>query len=127
MIEHGTVRGFHGYKDVWSPLISEEYSDCKHGEGNENDKYVLAVYRNDLMNKYVVRHMPLNFSKAVCKFLQLSNTIVRCNVTGKHANKVPVNRLKIPVTCTLREPGKIEGSSCVRCTCTNDMKNKCLK
>ena len=37
---------------------------------NQYDKFLVQVNSNDPMNKYVVRHMPLNISKPVCKFLQ---------------------------------------------------------
>lgn len=100
-VEHRTERGIHAYEDVWSPLIGEQFSDCMLGEENENDKNNVMVYRNDLINKYIVAYTPLYFSKTVCKFLQFPNTIVSCSVLENVQAKGPGYGMGIPVTCTL--------------------------
>ena len=66
--------------------------------------YAVAVYCNDLTNKHIVGCMPLHFSEVVCKFLQLSNTTVRCSVTRKRENRGGGYGLEIPVTYTHRGP-----------------------
>lgn len=66
--------------------------------------YAAAVYGNDLTNKYIVGHMPLHFSEAVCKFLQLPYTTVRCSVTRKRENRGGGYELEIPVTYKHRGP-----------------------
>ena len=65
------VRGYHVYKDVWSPLIGEECFECRYEKGNEQDEFAIAVYLNDLCQDIIVGHIPHNLSKAVFKFLQL--------------------------------------------------------
>ena len=80
---HCYARGFHVYKDVWSPLIGEEHLDCKHKEGNEH--YAVAVHSNGLINKIYLDICCFAF--ASCKFLHLSNTTVRFRVTWKRVNR----------------------------------------
>ena len=72
------------------------------------------VYRNDLINKYIVAYTPLYFSKTVCKFLQFPNTIVSCSVLENVQAKGPGYGMGIPVTCTLWGPRKFEGNGCLR-------------
>ena len=41
------VRGFHMYQTVWSPIIGEENLERRH-ELNNEDKFSIGIYRNDL-------------------------------------------------------------------------------
>ena len=52
------VREFHVYQTVWSPIIGEENLECRHELNNEEDEFLIGIYRNDLQNETLVGHMP---------------------------------------------------------------------
>ena len=57
------VRGFYVYKDVWSPLIGEEGFKRSHEKENKTYECATVVYRNDLFQRIIVEHVPMNTSK----------------------------------------------------------------
>ena len=80
----------------------EESLDCLHEKENEKYKFTIAVYHNKLFHKLVVGHVPLNLSKMLLMFLQLSSSILGYEVTGKRLNRNAVYGLEISVTFTCR-------------------------
>ena len=81
------------------------------------------------MKEYIVGHISLHFSKAVCKFLQLPNSTVHCSVTGKCVNRAAGYGLEIPVTYTLCGPlraiERVEKGVVREFIQTKDIKRKC--
>ena len=59
-----SVRGFHIYQDIWTPVIGEELL-CEREEGNPNDRYAVSV----LDNSTVVGHVPRHISTLCSVFL----------------------------------------------------------
>ena len=37
------VRGYHVYKDIWTPAIGEEFV-CRQERGNDHDRHAVAVH-----------------------------------------------------------------------------------
>ena len=62
------IRGFHAYKQNLDPVLGRRYS-CTTEENNKHDKYAVAAVNDD-----VVGHIPLRWSKTMCKFLILTGS-----------------------------------------------------
>ena len=102
--EHFTVfkyssysRGYHAYKEIWNPLVSDDSLICEPEESNEHDKYAVAIVFDDCLLRKVVGHIPLYWSKLAFKFLQFQNHSIRVAVTGKRVNRGAGLGLEIPV------------------------------
>ena len=50
------VRGYHMYKDIWTPVIGEQLL-CQREEGNPNDRYAVSVLHLSTVVGHVPRHM----------------------------------------------------------------------
>ena len=59
------IRGFHVYKNVWDAVIGEELQ-CEREGQNTNDRYAVAVKRNNV----IVGHLPRKFSRLCALFLK---------------------------------------------------------
>ena len=60
------VRGYHVYKETWTPFLTE-HLECKREEGNDKDRYAVAVVRHDS----VVGHIARRISAACCLFKRM--------------------------------------------------------
>ena len=85
---------------MWSPVIGEENSECRHEEKKEEDELAIGVYRNVFQKETLVRHMPRNTSKFVYKFLEFANSKLSCKVKGMRLNRGAGYDLEIPVIYT---------------------------
>ena len=61
------VRGYHIYKETWTPFLTE-HLECKWEEGNDKDRYAVAVLRHDSVVGYIVRRI----SAACCLFTAIA-------------------------------------------------------
>ena len=86
------VRGHHIYKSIWTPFIGEVLR-AETEEGNEEDRYAVAVLNGGV----IVGHVPRNFSKTFYFFLRHGGSI-ECKITGHR--KLGVG-LEVPCTYTL--------------------------
>jgi len=59
------VRGFHVYKDIWTPDTGEVLS-CEREDGNPMDPYAVAIQRGS----EVIGHVPRLISAACSLFMQ---------------------------------------------------------
>ena len=58
------VRGFHVYKDIWTPVLNEVHpAQKKHG--NPEDRYAVSIVKVDL----IVRHIPKELSRICWHFI----------------------------------------------------------
>ena len=71
------VRGYHIYKDVWEVIVAEQL-ECVREPRNVNDRYAVAVMKNEI----VVCHLPKTFSRLCSLFLKRGGA-VHCQVTGE--------------------------------------------
>ena len=60
------VRGFHIYKDVWNPVVSD-IRMCQREFGNLHDPYAVTVVRKDAV---IVGHIPYNNIVFMLLFLE---------------------------------------------------------
>ena len=60
------IRGYHVYRDIWTPVICEEVNHCEREPGNHEDPYAVAIKRSDR----VVGHVPQNISCISTLFIQ---------------------------------------------------------
>ena len=72
------VRGYHVYKEDWSPIIGERFW-VEVEETNIHDRYAVAVVVNDR----ITGHIPWEFSKAVYYFIK-NNGMVQGSVSFFH-------------------------------------------
>ena len=70
------IRGFHVYKNVWDAVIGEELQ-CEREGQNTNDRYAVAVKRNNV----IVGQLPRKFSRLCALFLKRGG-LLSCTVTG---------------------------------------------
>ena len=64
------IRGYHIYKDIWDATIGEELQ-CARESDNSNDRYPVAVSKNDA----VVGHVPRKISRVCALFLEHDGAI----------------------------------------------------
>ena len=72
----GVVRGFHVYREIWSPVLGEELS-TQQEPGNPEDRYAVAVMRSGS----IVGHIPREISKTCFHFISHDGEI-GCKITG---------------------------------------------
>ena len=86
------VRGYHIYKDVWEAIVAEQL-ECVREPRNVNDRYAVAVVKNEI----VVGHLPKKFSRLCSLFLKRGGA-VHCQVTGgrRYSKDLPQGGLEIP-------------------------------
>ena len=87
------VRGYHAYKDIWTPKVRDENFCLKSESENQHDKFAVAIP----LEEKVVGHVPINLSKIFHQFLKIPNCTIGCKVTGKLVNRGAGYVLEIPV------------------------------
>lgn len=86
------VRGHHVFKSIWTPHVGEVLP-ARVEEGNEEDRYAVAVLKGSV----VVGHVPRNLSRTFYFFLRHGGSI-ECRITGHRKFGVG---LEVPCTYTL--------------------------
>ena len=74
--KHSFIRGHHIYHRIWTPELGECLV-CKREPTNVNDRYAVAVVKDDV----AVGHLPRAQSKIYSLFL-LRNGTIDCIITG---------------------------------------------
>ena len=98
------VKGYHEYKNIWTPKIGETLS-IEREPGNLVDKYAVCVNKNN----EIVGHLPLGkdgkFAKTVFYFLR-ADEFGSCDVLikGKPANFGDGDGMQVP--CSLNFTGR---------------------
>lgn len=75
-----SVRGFHVYKDVWSPILLEVLQ-TRQEPGNLEDEHAVAIIKESSSVEIIVGHVPRDISRICWYFLQNDGEIT-CEVTG---------------------------------------------
>ena len=68
------IRGFHIYKDIWSPEVGEVIS-CERELGNREDPFAVAVKKNST----IVGHLPRTIS-CLCSLFLRHNGCITCRI-----------------------------------------------
>ena len=85
------VRGYHEYKDIWSPFVGEMLRlTVEHT--NPHDSFAVAVEKDGT----AVGHIPKNISRIVSFFLKKDGNVGFCEVTGTKVNRGAGLGLEIP-------------------------------
>ena len=86
------IRGYHIYKEIWTPEIGEE-GNCQREPGNREDPYAVAIKKGDS----VVGHVPRNISCICSLFIRRGGSIVS-SVSGprRHSGDLPQGGLELP-------------------------------
>ena len=86
------VKGYHIYKDIWDAIIGEELQ-CARESNNSNDRYVVAVRKNN----EVVGHVPRKSSRVCALFLKCNGAIT-CTNTGprRRSADLPQGGMELP-------------------------------
>ena len=95
------IRGYHVYKDVWTPTIGDEF-DCRQEPNNVEDRYAVGVY-GDSESSDVLGHLPREISQVSYFFLKHDGSITG-KVTGKRRYCRQRGGMEIP--CELTYTGK---------------------
>ena len=96
------VRGFHVYKDVWSPVVNAKHS-TQQEHGNTEDQYAVAVMNGGI----VVGHVPRELSQT-CWFFIARGGEISCKVTGRRQRSALMQGgMEIPCIYTLRGKKKL--------------------
>ena len=90
------VRGFHVYQRSWCPSM-EEQLECLREDGNDKDRYAVAVLRHGS----IVGHIPRRISAACSLFIE-RNGRIHCRITGarQYSADLPQGGLEIPCVLT---------------------------
>ena len=68
--------------EIWTPKVGNDIWHLKCDDGNEYNKYTVAV----MIEGRTGRHVPKNLSKIFNLFLTLPNCATKCKATGKCIN-----------------------------------------
>ena len=100
--KESVIRGHHNYQRIWTPELGE-YLVCEREPTNVNDRYAVAVVKDDV----IVGHLPRAQSKIYSLFL-LRNGTIDCVVIGsrRYSADLPQGGLEVP--CKLIFNGKHE-------------------
>ena len=85
------IRGYHAYKDDWTPFIGEQLTIRRQPE-NPVDHSAVAVIKDG----EVVGHIPYNISSTVFQFLRRDCNQGFAEVTGNYVNRGAGYGLEIP-------------------------------
>ena len=102
------VRGFHVYKDLWSPSIHEQLRTTQE-LGNPEDQYAVAVVKDDdssssTTGTITVGHVPKEISRTCWFFLQHDEQIL-CEVLG-NKRRSPLSQGGLEIPCKYTFIGK---------------------
>ena len=64
------VRGYHVYQDVWTPMVGE-HLQCAREEDNTEDRYAVAVIKDNV----TVGHLPRRMSTLCSLFIRRGGII----------------------------------------------------
>ena len=90
-----TIRGFHVYKSLWTPEISEELSTVRE-TSNTHDHFAVAIWKGTL----TIGHVPAEISKVCWFFLRRGGTI-KCRVSTDRRRRLPLEQGGLKVSCKL--------------------------
>ena len=92
------IRGFHIYKENWSPLIGEQIK-CVREVANPQDRYAVAVIKTTSFSAETVGHIPRCISAVCSSFLRRGGEI-HCTVMGsrRYSRDLPQGGLEVPCT-----------------------------
>ena len=93
------VRGYHIYKDIWDATIGEELQ-CARESNNSNDRYAVAVRKNNA----VVGHVPRKISRVCALFLE-RNGAITCTITGSRRRSADLPQGGMELPCVLAFSG----------------------
>ena len=101
------MRGFHVYKDVWTPTLHE--CDClrtRQELGNPEYEYAIALCKDDAasLDSRIVGHVPREFSRLFWYFLQNDGEIT-CEITGSRRQS-PLVKGGLEIPCSYKFVGK---------------------
>ena len=85
------IRGYHAYKDLWSPVIGESLL-VKREPTNSHDVNAVAVYKEAV----VVGHVPYNLAQTFSHFLKRDVNKAFAEVTGTKVNRGAGYGLEVP-------------------------------
>ena len=90
------VRGYHIYKEIWTPTINEELL-CRLEPGNIQDLHAVAIIKDEV----VVGHIPRNISTLCSSFIRRGGLIM-CKVVGdrRYSSDLIQGGLEIPCILT---------------------------
>lgn len=102
------VRGFHVYKDVWTPTLHERLQ-TRQDLGNTKDQYAVAVCKSDgstaaPTSPRTVGHVPREFSRLFWYFLEKGGEIT-CQITGNR-RRSPLAQGGLEIPCIYKFLGK---------------------
>ena len=99
------VRGYHAYKDVWDPVLEDEFR-TKHQKHNSHDKYAMAVVPVDAKVEMVVGHLPREIAKECCLFVYHGGSITGIVKGKRRRTKEPCGGMEIPCELTFRHKSR---------------------
>ena len=85
------VRGYHAYKDAWTPFIGETLV-LKREPENSIHRFAVAV----VLDGETVGHIPYNMAPTVSQFLRREHNQAFAEVTGERVNRGAGYGLEIP-------------------------------
>jgi hypothetical protein len=94
------IRGYHVYKDVWTPTISEAFI-CQQERDKDKDSYAVAVHKED--GSDVLGHLPREFSRVAFLFL-LHDGVITGEITSNRRYCHEKGGMEVP--CDLTFVGK---------------------
>ena len=97
------IRGFHIYKEVWTPFIGERLG-CVRERSNREDPFAVAMKRGN----EVVGHVPRTIS-CVCTLFLRQRGSISCEVTGSRRRSIdlPQGGLELPCILTFSGPEEL--------------------
>ena len=100
------VRGFHIYKDIWTPTLHQCLQTMQDA-GNTEDPHAVAVVKHDASSpgsQVTVGHVPREFSRLSWYFLQNDGEIM-CEITGRR-RRSPLVQGGMEIPCIYKFVGK---------------------
>ena len=93
------IRGYHVYRDVWTPEVHEEFA-CRQESDNEHDRFAIAIFTD---GENVLGHLPREISRVSFYFLEHDGSI-----TGKVTSKRRFCRQRggMEIPCEITFTGK---------------------
>ena len=81
------IRGFHVYRQVWTPHLGQRLSGCRE-HGNVEDRFAVAVIERGGTD--IVGHLPREMSRVLWYFL-VHGGVINCEVTERR-QRSPLRR-----------------------------------
>ena len=85
------IRGYHAYKEQWTPTTGEQLVLRREPE-NPEDPSAVAVIKDE----EIVGHIPFNISSTVSQFLRRAYNTGFAEVTGPYVNRGAGYGLEVP-------------------------------